>query len=573
MPGPLPVPAVEIIVDGSTLAQEYVAQLLDVQVRDNLLLPDTAVVRFRDPLGEFIERHPLQPGVVIEIKMGARKDNGTTRVFIGEVVALEPEFGEGDCVISARAYDRGHRLLANRRSQTFQDQKAEDMISSVIGRVGLNAGTMESTTAVHPFFQQSMETDWEFCRRLAAMNDFELVVDDRSVNFYRREAEAPVAVLEWGGTLLTFKPRLSAMGQVEAVTVNGHDPRSRQDLAATASTPQMASRSGAVDKRSALVGKVNANGRVVVGDRVVETQAEATQVAQTTLDRLASTFVEASGKAVGNPRLRARKTVEIKAVGSFSGQYVLSETTHTFRGGSEYTTGFVISGRTGHGFSDLTRNGEGRAWSSSLVLGVVTNNNDPEQLGRVRVTFPQLGPTMEGWWARVATLNAGDDRGIFMLPEVNDQVVVAFENGDPRRPFVIGSLYDGQAKVPDDMLDPTREKAAFGLKSDHKVHVEGQQEMKLRSHEKMTVLVDRDAQGGTGDFLLDAKGNIEDKAAQNIKGTAGQSIELTANQSVTIKGTGSVTVETSGSLKLKGSMIDIQSSGPVNVKGSIINLG
>ena len=573
MPGPLPVPAVEIIVDGTKLAQEYVAQLLEVQVRDNLLLPDTAVVRLRDPAGEFIDGHPLQPGAVIEIKMGARKDNGTTRVFIGEVVALEPEFGERDCVICARAYDRGHRLLSNRRSQTFQDQKAEDMIRNVIGRVGLTPGTFESTDAVHPFFQQSMETDWEFCRRLAAMNDFEFVVDDRSVNFYHREAAAAVAVLEWGKNLLTFKPRLSAMGQVGAVTVNGHDPKNRQELVATASTPQMAGRSEAVDKRRALVGKVNANGSVVVGDRVVETQAEATQVAQSTLDRLASTFVEASGKGVGNPRLRARKTVEIKGVGSFSGQYVLSATTHTFRGGSEYATGFVISGRTGHGFSDLTRNGEDRAWSSSLVLGVVTNNNDPENLGRVRVTFPQLGPTMEGWWARVATLNAGNERGIFMLPEVDDRVVVGFENGDPRRPFVIGSLYDGRAKVPKEMLDPTREKAAFGLKSDHTVHVEGEKELKLHTREKMTVLVDRTAQGGTGDFLLDAKGNIEDKAAQNIKGTAGQSIELSANQSVTIKGTGSVTVESSGALKLKGAVIDIQSNGPVNVKGAIINLG
>jgi uncharacterized protein involved in type VI secretion and phage assembly len=310
-----------------------------------------------------------------------------------------------------------------------------------------------------------------------------------------------------------------------------------------------------------------------VADRVVTTAGEASAVAQSTLDRLAKSFLEADGKAFGDPRLRAGDTVKIEDVGQFSGEYVLAQATHTYRGGTGYTTSFLISGRTTHTFSDLLKR-DAPDWASSLVVGVVTNTNDPDGMGRVRVKFPALGADIEGWWARVATINAGPERGLFMLPEVGDEVVVGFEHGDARRPFVLGSLYTGKNKVPADLKDPSSErKAKFGVKSDHEVHVEGKQAMKLKTGEKLVIEVNRDGKNGTGDALLDAKGKIEEKAAMTFKMTAGQTLEIEANQSVTIKGTGGVTIESSGPVKLQGATVDINANGPVNVKGMPINLG
>jgi phage baseplate assembly protein gpV len=447
------------------------------------------------------------------------------------------------------------------------------VVKTVGQAVGLTPGTVESTAAVHEFFQQSMETDWEFCWRLATMNDFEFVVENKKFHFRKRKREGVAATLTWGDNLLTFKPRMSGIGQAKDVTVANHDPKARQALSGNAATPVMPGASQAVQSRAEIVGKLG-GGSVVVADRVVTTDGEASKAAQATLDRLASTFVEADGKAHGDPKIKAGATIKTDKVGSFSGEYVLTQTTHVIGAGRRYTTAFVISGRSGHTFSDLLRNGGNKSsWSESLVIGTVTNNNDPDGMGRVRVKFPALGNTMEGWWARVATLNAGAERGVFMLPQPGDEVVCGFEHGDSRRPFVLGSLYTGKEKVPADLKDDKTRKALFGVKSDEKVHVEGQQAMLLRSHEKMTLEVLRDGQGGTGDFLLDSKGNVEQKAAQNFKQTAGQSIEIQANQSVTIKGSASVTVEATGSLKLKGATIDIEGTGPVNVKGAIINLG
>jgi phage baseplate assembly protein gpV len=327
------------------------------------------------------------------------------------------------------------------------------------------------------------------------------------------------------------------------------------------------------------VGKLG-GGAVVVADKVAGTQGEASELAQSRLDRMAAAFVEADGKTTGNPSIRAGTTIEVAKVGPFDGQYVLAQTTHTFRGGNQYTTNFAITSR-GHTITQIlgSSNGSGSGggdpdWGGSLVIGIVTNNNDPDGMGRVRVKFAALGDNMEGWWARVATLNAGEERGVYMIPEVGDEVVVGFEHGDSRRPFVLGSLYNGKTKPPADMLheDPSK-KARFGLISDEKATIDSKQAMTLRSHEKMTIEVKRDGQGGTGEFLLDAVGNVEQKAAQNFKASAAQSFTVEANQSVTIKGTASVTVESQGSLKLKGATIDIEATGPVNVKGAMINLG
>jgi phage protein D/phage baseplate assembly protein gpV len=560
MPDVKPVTSARVFVSGTEIEMNH---LLDLKVRDNLLLPDTASVRIQDPDGAFLDNPAFTVGAPMEVRFGALDDPGEEPLFKGDIEALEPEFGEQGRVVAARAYDRGHKLHRNRRSKTFQNQKAEDMVREVGQAVGLQPGTIDSTPAVHDFFQQSMETDWEFCWRLAKMNDFEFLVQDTKFHFRKRQRQGAAATLKYGENLLAFKPRMTAAGQVKEVTVANHDPQAAQPLNARATTPELKGASQAVQQRDALVGQLG--GTVVVADRVVTSAAEAEKLAQATLDRLASRFVEAEGKALGEPKLRAGVTVKIEETGSFSGEYVLSQTTHHFGSqGARYTTAFTISGSSGHTFTELLGGGNGNGngdWSSSLVIGIVTNNNDPIDMGRVRVKFPALGDTMEGWWARVATLNAGPERGMFMLPQVGDEVVVAFEHGDTRRPLVLGSLYNGKNKVPDDLKDAQGRQARFGVKSDESVHVEAEKDMTLRSKEKMLVEVT----GGPGDFTLDAKGKV--------KQTSGGTFEVQSNQSVTVKGSSSVTVESTGSLTLKGASIDIQASGPVNVKGAMINLG
>ena len=154
----------------------------EIKVVDTLALPDMAVIKLIDAKGENVDSHPLQLGVEIEIKMAAIGDRSTKSVFKGQIAAVEPEFTNRGCVIVARAYDKSHKLIRVRKTRTFQQTSASDMISKIARENGLMP-EVTSTSVVHEFFQQSNETDWDFGWRLALMHDYELCVVDTKLIF------------------------------------------------------------------------------------------------------------------------------------------------------------------------------------------------------------------------------------------------------------------------------------------------------------------------------------------------------------------------------------------------------
>jgi len=166
---------------------------------------------------------------------------------------------------------------------------------------------------------------------------------------------------------------------------------------------------------------------------------------------------------------------------------------------------------------------------------------------------------------------------MFFIPQVGDEVVVAFEHGDTRRPLIVGSLYNGLDKPPTELIDQVGsadgKQALFGVKTPHEAYVESTQKMTFTSHEKMTVAVKKDGKSGTGDFTLDAEGKIDETAGTSIKQTSGTTFEIDAGSSVTISGRGPVEIKSQAGLKLRGATVDIEATGVVNIKGQMINLG
>jgi phage protein D/phage baseplate assembly protein gpV len=572
--------SVKISVAGTDLGEEWLGKLLDVHVRDNLLLPDMAHVRFRDPDGSKVRSNPFKLGAALVIRLGADTDRTPAKLFEGEIVALEPEFREDEAIIAARAFDKGHRLNRTKESHTYLNMKAEDIVRQAAGRARVPTGTIDSTSVVHAHLQQSQETDWDLCWRLARMNGFELSVSEGKLNFAKRSTGSAAATLKWKDSLHSFRPRASAVGQVAEVTVNSHDPKAKQATSGTASSARSSSSSppAIFSQRSSAVSALN-GGKALVADRIATSTGEAKAMAEASLARNASAFVEAEGLAKGSPLLKAGATVKLEEVGDFSGEYAISASTHIFRGGGAYTTKFEITGDRTRSFSQLVGGSSGgssggggggaKSWAAHLVIAKVTNNNDPDNMGRVKVEFAALGSNMESEWARVATLNAGNERGIFMLPQPGDQVVVGFEHGDARRPFVLGSLYTGTEKLPADLKDGQDRKSKVGIKTDHQFLAHSEKELKLHSSEKMIIEI----KGNPGDLNIDADGEVTQKAAKNFKVSASQNFEVAANSSVKIKGSGTVEVESSGQLKVKGSTVSIEGSGMVEVKGGMIKLG
>lgn len=194
-----------------------------------------------------------------------------------------------------------------------------------------------------------------------------------------------------------------------------------------------------------------------------------------------------------------------------------------------------------------------------VMVGVVTNNQDPDGLGRVKVRLPWLSAEHESNWARVASPMAGNDRGLYVLPEVDDEVLVAFEHGSVEFPYVIGSLWNGKDKPPGKNDDGKNNVRALKSRSGHTVSLDD-----TDGKEKIEIV---DAKGQESIVLDVAKNTITISADKDvvIESKSG-SIKLTAKQGVEI-------TAQDGAAKLEaGGNLDVKSGAQVNVKGSAINL-
>jgi phage protein D len=555
------VPGLQVRIAGVEIDPKWRDVIIEVRVRDTLALPDSAIVRFNDPKGENIDSHPFQLGKDIEIRAGAMGDRTTGTIFKGQIVALEPDFGQKGAEILVRALDKGHKLQRQRKVRTFQQTSASEMVKKVAKEAGLKP-QVSATNVVHEFFQQSAETDWDFVARLARAHDFRFYVEDNNLVFRPADDStgSPVT-LTWQDNLMSFRPRLSGVQQVQSVSVRSWDPKNKQNVGATASSPRTSSQPGI---GRAQVSNDLGGGTTLVADRVAATSGEANALAKSALAAQADAFFEAEGVAFGDPAIKAGGKVKVEGVGQkFGGTFTVSSSTHLWRGKTGYQTSFTISGRSERGLLDLVHPPQKHDWSRDLVVGVVTNNNDPQQMGRVRVKYPSLSDSEESAWARVASVSSGNGRGVMMLPQPNEEVIVGFEHGDERRPIVIGSLFNGRDKPGTDLLQ--NRDGSFAVLSNEKGHIHTKKDLEIKSDQKMVVEVKSDQK-------TKVSGNTEHESTGTVK-HKGQQVTVEANSTLTVKGSGSVTVEAGGPLTLKGATVDIQGSGPVNIKGAIINLG
>jgi len=193
-----------------------------------------------------------------------------------------------------------------------------------------------------------------------------------------------------------------------------------------------------------------------------------------------------------------------------------------------------------------------------VVAGVVTNNQDPDNMHRVKVRFPWLSEDYESNWARVATPMAGNGRGVYCLPEVDDEVLVAFEHGCIDYPYVLGSLWNGRDAPPESNQDGENNHRTLQSRSGHVVRL-------------------NDSQGQETIEIIDKSGNNK-----LIISTADNSITLAAQGDITLQSaSGKLTLKAATGIDMQSQAgvsvqatqnMDLQASAQVTVRGALIKL-
>jgi uncharacterized protein involved in type VI secretion and phage assembly len=187
-----------------------------------------------------------------------------------------------------------------------------------------------------------------------------------------------------------------------------------------------------------------------------------------------------------------------------------------------------------------------------VVVGVVTNNQDPDDLGRVKVKLPWLSDLDETHWARIAAPMAGKQRGVYFLPEVDDEVLVAFDHGDVRFPYVLGALWNGNDAPPVTNSDGKNNIRMIKSRSGHVIKLndeDGNETIEITdksqrnsividtSKNTITVTTDKDItlSASKGTIKLDAQ-KVEIASSDTTKLTSGSTMNVEASGTMTVKG-------------------------------------
>ena len=200
---------------------------------------------------------------------------------------------------------------------------------------------------------------------------------------------------------------------------------------------------------------------------------------------------------------------------------------------------------------------------TGVAVGIVTSNADPLHLGRVRLRLPALSADVESGWALVLTPMAGPDRGLRLPPEEGDTVLVAFENGDIDRPFVLGAFWTGSQKPPQ-ADDSDHDLRLLRSRSGHVIRLddtEGAGKIEIvDSSGKNTITIDTANNEITvhaaGPVTISADGDLKLGAKGNLT-LEGNKVEVTAQQSLALKGTSRAELTSQGALAVRGSVVDI----------------
>jgi uncharacterized protein len=382
------VPTVQLVVRGQPLGAEVIRDLIEVTYKDNVNEIDNFSIeinnwdadyqtfKFAPPLKTADQDFTgiFDPGTEIELWMGYQNQGNMRRMMVGIITSLEPNFTEsGAPTLTISGLNEIQQLRGEQHTYSWTNTSDSD-IATELGNKPVQQGqpglgipvdtNPASDESADPFVFMNNQYDIVFLLERARRHGYEMYLEDnpetgkKSLYFglSQSNGNAPVYQLEWGRSLISFKPTLSTAKQVNQVTVRGWDRTGNQKIEVNYTLQNLwkdQGKSQAEITRLGQIAKAYANRTEVVTKPPVRTVAEAKQLARATLEDQSKRLIEATGATLGLPDLRAGCALEIIGFGiqtdadgnlsgtssDFDGEYYVTESTHTIGSGG-YRTQF-----------------------------------------------------------------------------------------------------------------------------------------------------------------------------------------------------------------------------------------
>jgi phage protein D len=348
------VPAFAVRVAGKDLLREHMVAVthaevdlkLDAAGRFSFTIADAFDFEHRDFRAgdgktDLIEM--LAFGAPIKIAMGYGDVKSLTNLIEGVVTQVATDFNDGGSPeLTISGYDNAFPMMGGKSNKSWTKRRDSDVVQEIAGLHNLDAD-IASTKEERPQIERNQEGDLEFINRLAGRNGFEAYVTGRTLHFRPSQNQGGgVVTLEWGKSLLSFKPDGNIAGQISGVEVYGWNPKTKKEIVGKAAHGEEPGRDAKRDSGGDQIATVLRNQPVLRVRQPVFSQAEATTRAQALLKERADQFLTGSGETLGVPDVVPGRNIELKGLGKkFSKTYYVQEATHRFDSNG-YRTTFTV---------------------------------------------------------------------------------------------------------------------------------------------------------------------------------------------------------------------------------------
>ncbi len=554
----------------SAHAEEGVGQMPEAVLR--LAAGDVAEGEFPEAEGSVFEE-----GKAITIA-GSYGDGGALTFFEGVIVGkrMRITMSRGP-VLEVIARDKAVAMMRVKKTTLFQQQKDSDVINAILSDHGLTTDVTATQDVARDQIQHDM-TDWDFLRSVAERNGQIVYVAAGKVHVGTPDTSGdPVLTCTLGDDILEFDARIDAQFLASTAKGRAWDSKTQETVEGVG---------GALP--SSTWGNVtpsNLAKTVVERELAFATSrelaaAELKTMSDARLTRSVLSGIQGRCRFQGSNKAQANSVLELKNLGKrYEGKAYISAVTHKAEKGQWETTATLGLPETFVADGPSVGGGVTQGLASpihGLHIGKVQQlAEDPDGLLRIKVLLPLITAEGAPVWARYAQPYASNNAGIQFMPEIDDEVLVAFLNADPHAPVVIGSLHSATAAQPNAPTDDNFIKSIV-TREDMKILFDEEKKIiTVSTPGGHSVVMDDDAaevkiSDSNGNTITMGSSGIKIDSAGSIEVTAASTVDIGAGSDATISGV-NVTCDASASFKGSGgASAALEGGGEAKVTGGVV---
>lgn len=569
---------VSILIEGTELSGQYSVVSLQVAHEVNripyahLIFQDGEASRADFPASNsdlFI------PGKTIDIQLGYRSQNES--VFQGIIVKHSIKVKAEGSFLFVECRDSCMRMALEKKSYYFSQKKDSEIMNFLIGQYSSLTKTVEFTTPDIFNAVQVDAYDWDYLVCRAQANGFIVSAHNNHIDVQKPNTQSsPQLELRYGANLLEFEADMDARNQFTTLKAVSWNPQDQKAIEVTAAEPTITEFGNISHDDLAQVGM--ASHRLLASASLSNEELQHWADAQRARDMFAK--IRGRTKCQGTAVVKANSTIKVSGVGErFEGTYYVSGVRHSLQAGNWETDlqlglSHEVHAERVEPHTPLAQNL--LPGILGLQIGVVTDFKDPDNQERIKVRVPLIDANSEGIWARLATFDAGKQHGACFKPEIGDEVVLGFLQGDPRHPIILGQLFSGAHTAPITTDDDNNKKGYVSRENISFIIDDKKKSITLSTPAGNKLVLSDDAGGirfedqhGNScelnsdgitlntpkEFKLVIEGDMTLKA-KNIDIKAQLDATLKADKQCEVSAT-SLTLKASGAASLKGSLVQI----------------